>query len=374
MRLIVLMAVYALLLTSISLAAGLEITEIDVNVDYDEAYTYRIEDRDRVDSASVPAANNTKIEVDVLPGSNVTFAVRVENTFSGEDPAIRGVFTRIVIEEIDDGADLEGDSLDFDLEPGDDMREDIRFSIPLDVDEGTYNVIMEAEGDGKNGTSYATELNLKLEVKKQSHDIRITRVSLNPGFVDCNRKAQLTADVTNVGTNIENQIALEFKATSLGVNSYDKDISLESSNEASDEEITHTKTLNIEVPSFLKAGKFPILINLYWKDIVLFDQKSVDLVVKDCAAGGVPDSEPDEEPSEPEEAAEEPPEETEEEQPEETEEAAKQPQQEDVITATKEVSVLSSPLLLAVFLGGFVITILFLLVILLGYSRAKKAQ
>ncbi len=373
MRLIAFMLIFALLLTSISAAAGLQITEIDVNVDYDEAYTYRIEDRDRIDSASVPVTNNSKIEVDVLPGSNVTFAVRVENTFSGEDPAIRGVFTRILIEDIDDGADLEGDSLDFDLEPGDDMREDIKFSIPLDVDAGTYNVLMEAEGDDKNGTSYTAEVNLKLEVKKQSHDIRITRVSLSPGFVDCNRKAQLSADVTNVGTNIENQIALEFKATSLGVNSYDKDISLESSNEASDEDITHTKTLNIEAPSFLKAGKFPILINLYWKNLVLFDQKSVDLVVKDCSSGATSDAEPDEGPSEPEVVVEEEPEETEEEQPQEAGEAAKQPQQEEVIIATKETSVLNSPLLLAVFLGGFVIITLFLLIVL-GYSRVKKAQ
>ncbi len=365
MRIIVFIMVFAVLLSSISLAAGLEITEIDVNVDYDEAYTYRIENRDRIDSASVPASNNTKIGVDVLPGSNVTFTVRVENTFSGEDPAIRGVFTRIVIEEIDDGADLEEDSLDFDLEPGDDMREDVKFSIPLDVDEGTYNVVMEAEGDGKNGTSYSTELNLKLEVKKQSHDIRITRADLSPSFVDCSRKAQLTADVTNVGSNPESELALEFKSTALGINSYDKNIFLESSNEASDEDIMHTKTLNVEVPSFLKAGKFPILINLYWKNIVLFDQKSVDLVVRDCAAGGTPAAVPDEEPIEPEIIVEE--------QPEETGESAKQRQQDDMIIATKEVSVLNSPLLLAVFLGGFVIMILFLLIIL-GYSRVKKAQ
>lgn len=375
MKLIIFMLVFAVLLSSISLASGLEITEIDVNVDYDEAYTYRIENRDRIDSASVPASNNTKIGVDVLPGSNVTFTVRVENTFSGEDPAIRGVFTRIVIEEIDDGADLEADSLDFDLEPGDDMREDVKFSIPLDVDEGTYNVVMEAEGDGKNGTSYATELNLKLEVKKQSHDIRITRADLSPSFVDCNRKAQITADVTNVGSNPESELALEFRSTALGINSYDKNIFLESSNEASDEDIMHTKTLSIEAPSFLKAGKFQILVNLYWKNIVLFDQKSIDLVVRDCAAGGTPTAVPDEEPIEPEIIVEEQPEETaEDDQPEETGESAIQPQQDDdMIIATKEVSVLNSPLLLAVFLGGFAVMILFLLVIL-QYSRVKKAQ
>src|SRR3990167_1888312 len=101
MKLIAFAFVFVLLLASISLAAGLQITEIDFNVDYDEAYTYRVEDRDRVDSGSVSAANNSRIGADVLPGSNLTFTVRVENTFQGENPDLRGVFVTATIEEID---------------------------------------------------------------------------------------------------------------------------------------------------------------------------------------------------------------------------------------------------------------------------------
>ena len=168
MRQIFFLLLFIILIAGSSLAAGLEITEIDVNVDYDEAYTYRVENRDRIDSASVPVANSTKIGADVLPGSNVTFTIRVENTFQGEDPDLRGVFATLTIEEIDDGADLEEESIDFDLEPGNDERVDIKFPIPLDVDAGTYNVIMEAEGEDRNGTSYSTKLELKLEVKSKA--------------------------------------------------------------------------------------------------------------------------------------------------------------------------------------------------------------
>jgi len=50
MKLIAFLLVLAILLASDIWAAGLEITEIDFNVDYDDAYTYRIEDRDRIDS------------------------------------------------------------------------------------------------------------------------------------------------------------------------------------------------------------------------------------------------------------------------------------------------------------------------------------
>ena len=352
-----------LLLAPSALAAGLEITEIDVNVDYDEAYTYRVEDRDRKDSASVPVSNNTKIDVEVLPGSNVTFTLRIENTFQGEDPDFRGVFATITIEDIDDGADLEGESIDFDLEPGDDYRADVRFAIPLDVDAGTYNVMMEAEGEDRNESSYRTKITQKLEVKKQSHDIRITNVLLNPNSVDCDRKARLTAEITNAGSNPESQVALEFKATSLGVNSYDKDISLESSDEASDEEKTHTKTLNIEVPSFFQAGKFPILINLYWKNFVLFDQKSVDLIVRDCPAAAAKAQAKKEEPKQ-----------------EPKKEAvaviggkqAEDSSKED-ITATTEISVLKSPVLTLMLLGGLLIAILAGLVAF-GYWKRLNPQ
>ena len=355
MKLVTFLLVFAILLASDILAAGLQITEIDVHVNYDDAYTYRVENRNRIDSTTVPVANNSKIDADILPGSTVTFTIRVENTFQGEDPDLRGVFVTATIEEIDDGADLEEESIDFDLEPGNDERVDIKFNIPLDVDAGTYNMILEAESEDRNETPYNTKVNLKLEVKKMSHDIRITKVLLTPTVVECDRKAKLTAEIVNAGSNVENEVALEFKATSLGVNSYDKDISLESSDEASEEEKIHAKTLNIEVPSFFKAGTFPILINLYWKNFVLFDQKTVDLVVKDCVSSATkPKQEVNEETPvvviQPEDEKEE------------------QTAEEPVTTSTQEITILSSPML-AMLLGGFAVIVLAVLIVI-GY-RAK---
>src|SRR3989338_9363796 len=152
MKQIIFLLLFMILVVPNTLAAGLEITEIDAHADYDDAYTYRVENRARINSASVSTTNNSKIDVDVLPGSTVTFTTRVENTFTGEDPKLRGVVVRTTIEDIDDGADLDEESLDFDLEPGDDYRFDIKFPIPLDVDAGTYNVLMEAEGEDRNET------------------------------------------------------------------------------------------------------------------------------------------------------------------------------------------------------------------------------
>lgn len=355
MKSTVFMLAFMALLASSALASGLEITEIDVHVNYDEAYTYRLEDRDRKDSTTVPVTNNTKIDADILPGSNVTFTVRVENTLQVEDLDLRGVVVTINIEDIDDGGDLDEKSIDFDLEPGNDNRVDVKFGIPLDVDDGTYNVVIEAEGEDRNETPYETELNLKLEVKKQSHDIRITKILLNPSIVDCDRKATLKAEIANVGSNAEREVALEFKSGNLGINSFDKDIFLESSEEASEEEITHTKTLNIEVPSFFNTGTYPIFINLYWKNFVLFDQKTADLVVRDCGVAKAeikPVAESGKELVEiiePEEQA----------------------VSEEQITSTQEISDFASTTLVAMLLGGLVIVILVALVVIAYLKRAN---
>ncbi|MBI2652581.1 hypothetical protein HYX00_03900, partial [Candidatus Woesearchaeota archaeon] len=211
-------------------------------------------------------------------------------------------------------------------------------------------------------TPYKTELKLKLEVKKQSHDIRITKVLLNPSIVDCNRKAKLTADVVNAGSNAENEIALEFRNANLGINSFDRGISLESSDEASDEEKTHTKTLNIEVPSFLNAGTYQFLINLYWKNFVLFDKKTVDLIVRDCISGATK-TKPTQEEKKEQEAV-----------------TVIQPKEEmegipkeGFITSTQETSIFNSPILLSMFLGGFVILVLAGLIVII-YLRKGKLQ
>ncbi len=364
MKIIVFAFVFMALIASAALAAGLEITEIDAAVDYDEAYTYRIENRNRIDTNSVAVANGSKVGVDILPGSNITFTVRVENTFQSSGPDLRGVFATITIEEIDDGADLEEDSIDFDLEPGDDVRADIKFGIPLDVDASTYNAILRAEGDDRNGTAYETEVSLKLEVKKDSHDIRITDILLNPGTVDCDRKTRLTAEITNAGSNRETEVALEFRSGNLGINSFDKDLTLESSNEASEEEKMHAKTLNIEVPSFLREGTYPILVNLYWKNFVLFDQKTANLVVKDCASR--PSSQPVQEngPTEPEG----PTGPVEVIKP-ETQEG--QAPEDGVITATEEAPFAGS-LLLSIYLGGFMILVIFLAIAIIYFKRKKN--
>jgi len=352
---------FAVLLAISTLANGLEINEIRVGADYDQAYVYKVEDKyvvDRKSFGAVPAENNSLIKVDAFPGSNVTFTLKVGNTFKGDSTELRNIVVKIRIQKIDDGSDLKEESKYFNLEPENDEKVDIKFKIPLNVEASTYNTIITAEGIDGNRTKYSTEVKLKLPIKKESHDIKIRKVTLEPSTIDCKRTTKLSAEIVNTGPNEEDQVALEFKASTIGINSYDNNITLYSFGKNADRETNYTKTSSIDVPSFFSAGTYPIYINLYWNNIILFDQKIINLTVKDCAASGKKSAQKQNGNNQQTKVIQ------------QTNEPSQVSSQE-LITATQEASILSSPVLLSVILGALIIS---LLAILLTFSYLKRSK
>ena len=285
MKLIIFSLVFLVLLAAGISARGIAITDMRMNVEYNDAYTYQLEFKTRANYVS-GLSNNSIINADVFPGDNITFTVRMENTLSGSGPEnrLRNAVAKITIVNIDSGSNLEGESDGFNLEGGDDAIDDIKFPVPFDVSTGTYNVIIDAEADGKNGTFYFTENKLKLQVKKLTHDIRITKAQLNPSILDCSRKTKITADMVNAGSNSEDDMALEFISPELKINSIDRAITLESSDDATIEDKKYTKNLNAELPASFKSGTYPVFVNLYWKNAFLFDKKTLYMTVRDCSS------------------------------------------------------------------------------------------
>jgi len=356
MRIVVFTFVFLLLVAASALADGLKVTRIDARVDYDNAYVYRLEQQEKltlVNYALVPLTGDSKVNVDVFPGSNLTFTITLENTFA-DTPEIRNIFAKITLEaKGKEGSDLEEKSTDFDLEPGNEMKIDVKFYIPFDVESGSHNLFLKVEGIG-NHTSFEANFNSLIDIKKLGHDLRITKVLLEPSTVSCSRQATLTAEIANAGSNNEDDVALEFKAPSLGFDSYDKGIALSASNEDPDK-IMHMKTAKIDVPAFFEAGKYPIFINLYYKNFVVFDQKIIDLNVKDCGTATTKIT--------PEQK---------------NETIVIQPTEqtgnptEGVTTSIESSSILNSPMMLPILLGnGFVIAVIAVLVVF-GFLRRSR--
>src|SRR3989338_4389065 len=129
------------------------------------------------------------ISEEAEPGDQVEFRVEVKNNYtSAENLDIENIQIKVTIEGIDDGDDLEEEASDFDLKPGNDKRVTLKFQVPLEVDEDDFDVLIEAEGEDENNTDQNLQIRLKLEVDKQSHMLKITRSTLSPAEIACNRK------------------------------------------------------------------------------------------------------------------------------------------------------------------------------------------
>ena len=331
-----------------------------VRVEYSEDYTYQLEFNQRA-SYAPGLTNNSRINADIFPGDNVTFTVRFENSLAGSGPEkrMRNAFAKVTLVGIDGGSDMEDGSDNFELEAGDDTLVDIKFSLPFDAATGTYDILIAAQADGRNGTFYFTQNKLKLEVKKLSHDIQITKYQLNPAILDCNsRKTRISAEIINLGANDEQEVALEFKSSELGINSIDRNIQIISSNDDNDYEKKYSKSLPIEISQSVKAGIYPVLVNLYWKGSILFDRKTMYLDIRNCGLAATQNQTA--------QNANQNSQNTQDTQIQQTQTSSNN----GVRYLPQNISISSSPALVWIVLGGFAVFII-VIILIFGYMRKK---
>src|SRR3989338_2235387 len=128
------------------------------------------------------------------PGSELRFNLNIQNTFTdNEDVDINDVSVRVTIEEIDEGEDIEEESNEFDLEAEADEEVNIIIKIPLDVDAGLYDILIEAEGEDDDGNSHTDKMMLKLDVDKEPREVIVEQASLFPEKIKCSGTSTLTA-------------------------------------------------------------------------------------------------------------------------------------------------------------------------------------
>ena len=226
--------------------------------------------------------NGETIDEEAQPGDAIEFRVEVKNNFtSAEDLEIEDVVVEVTIEEIDDGDDLEEESSEFDLDAGDDKRGTIRFEVPLEVEEDTYTVVIRAEGDDENNTNQEIEMRLKLEVEKENHLLKITRASLSPAEVSCNRKnVQLATTIINIGNEDEEDVKVQVLNSDLGVDIEENAGELQA--EPNEEESRFSNVYSFSVPNDAEAGSYPIVVRTLYDDDRRRAEETATLTVNDC--------------------------------------------------------------------------------------------
>ena len=222
--------------------------------------------------------NNTMISEEIKPGLEVEFKLEIENLFTkDEDLEIEDIDVEIIIEDIDDGSNLEEDADEFDLKPGKNEDIKINFDTPWEIDEGVFDVIINVEGKDENGTTHEVRYELELEAEKKSHEIEIIRSSLTPSIIKCQRQISINTEIINIGSNDEDDVTLEITSAGLEISSLTDNIELD---EGTDDN-RFTKQIRESISSDILPGAYPIAIDTYY-DGKLSDSKTVDLTVGEC--------------------------------------------------------------------------------------------
>jgi len=248
----------------------LEINDLDIEIDNEN--DNNVEDADTIGP-------------DARPESHIKFEIKIKNTYSKdiEDDVsdIDNIFIKVTIEDIDDGDDLEDESDEFDLDAGDTHRETIEFDIPLEVEEGEYNVVIYIEGEDGNGVEHTDKFEITLDVDKRSHEIITRTAEFRSATVSCSRTTILSAMFMNIGVMDEDEVYYKIESPSLGID-IKEEVPYEMDSDFDNDDNIFEKTFTFAIPENLLPGIYPVEIRTYYDKDRISNLKVVYLTVEDC--------------------------------------------------------------------------------------------
>ena len=229
-----------------------------------------------IDGKKDTVNNGEKISKNAKPGSDIEFKVVVENIFE-EEMEIDDIDVIVTIKDIDDDNDLDKEEEINSIDEENDKTVSLDFEIPLEVDEGVYDVFIEVIGKDENNDKHREEWTLELGVDKERHKIIINDIDLIPENIKCSRSVSLEVEIINIGSSDEKDVSIEVKNPDLELNLRETDIELEEGIEDNKYKFSTSINTNTDV----KQGTYPILINVY-RDSEFEVTDSIELIVENC--------------------------------------------------------------------------------------------
>ena len=204
---------------------------------------------------------------DIPPGVDVSLEVEVKNTFD-EDVKIKDI--TVSIENSDLDVDEESD--EFDLADGRKHRVTLNFEIPLDTDEDEYDLEIRVEGEDENDAKHVVETFITLSVERESHEIKILRVS--PAREEAYPGETFNVDVriANTGRHDEDAVRVLITNTELNIAEHKINIVLDRDEET-------VVTIPITIPEDATPGSYAFIVRTYYDNDELSDVASFDFNV-----------------------------------------------------------------------------------------------
>ncbi len=178
---------------TLSLASKLAFSDILVNVD--EKTKRHVSDGSTI----------TKVR----PGSAITFTVEMANTYTpAENKDVEDITLEIIVKGIEkDGDDLTEETHLSTLRAGEDEKKKIEFTLPLDTDDKTYDLVITATGIDEFNQEHSAKATMKLLVEKEGHDLRIIRMDVT--HQECAAQGLIEILFKNLGRNDEDDVRVE---------------------------------------------------------------------------------------------------------------------------------------------------------------------
>lgn len=285
-----LVLIVSILLLPIVAAAGLEISDIEVEVDG--------ESNDDID------ADGGTFEA--APEDDIQLTVEVENTYAAdtEEHQIENIDISINIDnfcpqDIDDEIDEEI-RID-DLDPAVDDSATFSFRIPDCADEDNFDLDIRVEGRDEDGTEYVLEESLTIQVEKDAEAITLELFEPDPAVLSCDDLTfTIAVEAHNIGA-IDQDVGLLLIQDDLGINRFDF-LDLRTGRWTDDDtgyEATYTFTIDDDVP----AGEYDLRAEIEYEDNTKEIKRYQTITVLECEEEAPIDEESEQEAEEENETA-----------------------------------------------------------------------
>jgi len=161
-----------------------------------------------------------------------------------------------------------------------DSKDTVRFSeaqIDDSARDGNVDVTVRLSGIDKNGAVQGETLVFTLEINRQSHEIRLDSLNVNPGTIPCegDRTVRIDTRVTNIGKHDEDDTYVEVDATPFG---FKEKRSIGKLNEDDSTGVSFT----FMPPKTVKTGSYQVIVNSYYDTQIKSSTKSVTIAVPEC--------------------------------------------------------------------------------------------
>ncbi len=216
-----------------------------------------------VDGKKESGADEAGGKIDVIPGSKLDLKIEIENLYTKkEDIGIEEISVQGTLEGIDDGRDIDGSANDFDLSAGKNKEITLEFSIPLKVEDGDYDLIVEIEGENERGFPYSKIIEFEVDVEKEKHDVAFKELGFSSSNIQCGNAAKLNVNVVNLGTSGED-VKLIITNRDLGIDIME---SFKLSRDPFEKGNSFRKSYIVDLPQNTLPGKYMFLADSVFGD------------------------------------------------------------------------------------------------------------